>query len=121
MRVSIRFKNLARIRRAFNEAPDDMRRELQKAIARSTFIIGRQSRINAPVKTGRLRASHTERIFPGKGIVQPMVNYAMFVHEGTRYMRKRPFLARAVESEVDEVEREFKDAVDNVLERIGRA
>lgn len=120
MQVSIRISNIAEIRRAFALAPGDMANQLQRAIRKATFQVGRQSRINTPVLTGRLRASHTERFQPGKGIIEPTAHYAIYVHEGTRYMRARPFLAEAVDSETGQVQDFFTEAVKEVFDRIGR-
>lgn len=50
-----------------------------------------------PVRTGRLKRSITVIKLPpqsGRGIVA-MTPYAKFVHDGTRYMRARPFFKQA--------------------------
>lgn len=121
MQVNIQIKNLPQIRAAFLKAPRLMARELGLAIKKSTIQVGRQSQINTPVKTGRLRASHQYTFTPTQGIVRPTANYAIFVHEGTRFMKGRPFLASAVESEDQIVQGFFKEAVDNVFKNISRS
>jgi HK97 gp10 family phage protein len=54
------------------------------------------AKARCPVKTGRLRSSINHRVeTSGKGIVAIIgtnVEYAIYVHEGTRYMTGRPFL-----------------------------
>jgi HK97 gp10 family phage protein len=56
----------------------------------------------APVDTGRLRASITTALFsvpydPYLAVrVGTDVDYAVYVHEGTRYMAERPFLENAL-------------------------
>lgn len=120
MKIQIKIKNIEQIRHAFRIAPEDMKRELGRAIQKATFQVGRQSRKNAPVDTGRLRASHVERFTPTKGTIEPTAYYAFFVHEGTRFMRGRPFLARAVESEAPQVEDFFAQAVQTVFDNIAR-
>lgn len=60
---------------------------------------------NCPVDTGRLRSSiQTTAPFFENGMptvsVGTNVNYAIFVHNGTRYMRGRPFLTDALEAEI---------------------
>lgn len=118
MQVSIQIKNINQIRYAFLRAPQKMSIELDKAIRKSTFQIARQSRVNTPVDTGRLRSSHTETFGRMRGIIEPKAEYAEFVHDGTRFMRGRPFLADAVESEESQVQEFFKQAVENVFKRI---
>lgn len=118
--VTVKIQNLAEIRRAFGQAPVLMTRNLDKAIRASVLLIERQSKINTPVRTGNLRASHQTMFSPLKGVIQPMANYAVFVHEGTRYMRARPFLRSAVESEDNQVQGQFKKAVQDTLDEIAR-
>lgn len=119
--IGIRITNLAQIKRAFNKAPNLMRRELNIAIKKSVFTIQAGSMRNTPVLTGRLRASHRSQFADLRGEVGTHTNYDIFVHEGTRYMRGRPFLREAVESSEQPVQRFFKQAVDKVLNEIGRS
>lgn len=120
MDVQIKIKNLAQIRAAFLLSPALMKKNLAKAIAVSTFKVGRNSRINTPVDTGRLRASTRERVTPFKGVVSTNVSYSTFVHEGTRYMRGRPFLRNALESNEPFIQEQFRKATQDTLNTIGR-
>lgn len=121
MQVSIKITNLNEIRAAFSKAPQIMTVNLQKAIQRSILRIGARSRRNTPVRTGRLRASHYERFYSTlKGEVGTNTSYDLFVHEGTRFMRGRPFLRFAVEQEQTSVDNEFKHAVQDTLDKIAR-
>lgn len=119
--VQIRITNLPQIKSAFNRSPMLMLRELNKAIAKSVLLIGRSSRQNAPVDTGRLRASHYESFGNLKGEVGTNTSYDMFVHEGTRYMTARPYLRQAVERNANVIEQEFTRAVQSTLDQIGRS
>ncbi len=67
---------------------------LGEQIKKLAFMIERESKQRTPVDTGRLRASIrvSPKITPLQQIIQPNTNYAFFVHEGTRYMRARPFM-----------------------------
>lgn len=135
--VRITIKNLPQIKAAFRVAPVAMRREMVTALNKSVLLVEGQSKINTPVDTGRLRASTGGGVFkggsfaPGTGLslatptrlvasVGPTVDYARFVHEGTRYMRARPFLRDAVESKESTIQRLFTVAVQNVMNEIGR-
>lgn len=118
--VTVKIKNLAQIRAAFGQAPRLMTRELNTAIKKSVFSIESQSKQRTPVLTGRLRASHQSVFGNLRGEVGPTTNYAIFVHEGTRFMQGRPFLLEAVMSLESKIQNFFKDAVQNVLDDIGR-
>ncbi len=56
--------------------------------------------------------------YPGYDTTSRGQHYAIFVHEGTRFMRARPFLANAVKSAQPEIDRLFKEAAQNTLDRI---
>lgn len=71
---------------------------LQRAIERFSFVIERESKKVTPVDTGRLRASIVTDIGNLRAKIAPHTNYAGFVHEGTRYMRARPFMMWGVEA-----------------------
>lgn len=118
--VNVKIENLAEIKAAFGKAPTLMAKNLDRAIKASTFLIERQSKINTPVRTGFLRASHKTSFSPLKGVLEPMANYAIYVHEGTRYMKARPFLKKAVDSENNQVQDQFKTAVQDTLDEIAR-
>jgi len=118
--ISVKIENLAEIRAAFSKAPTLMAKNLDKAIKASTLLIERQSKINTPVRTGFLRSSHKTSFSPLRGVLEPMANYAVYVHEGTRYMKARPFLKEAVDSENNQVQDQFKNAVQDTLDEIAR-
>lgn len=119
--ISVRITNLDAIRRAFSKAPVAMTRELNKAIRRSLIVIERDSKIGTPVDTGRLRASHRSVFTQLKGVLSTNTNYDVYVHDGTRYIKGRPYMLNAVQSNESKVDREFHTAVQNVLDEIGRA
>jgi HK97 gp10 family phage protein len=117
--IQIQIKNIAEIKRAFIKSPILMTRELNKAIKTSVIEISRDSRSNTPVDTGRLRSSTYELFTNLKGELGTNVAYDIFVHEGTRYMRPRPYLRKAVEKNEERVQTNFEKAVQNVLDQIG--
>lgn len=127
MRIDI--KNAADIRRAFAKSPAKMVRNLNKGIKKSILGIQGDSMKNTPVLTGRLRSSHYTLFEPLRGTVavDPSdnpeargVNYAPFVHWGTRYMAARPFMLFAVQANEGRVQKNFVDAVDDTLKEIAK-
>lgn len=120
VRINVKIKNAAEIRRAFGMAPTLMSKNLNKALKKSLLLIERDSRRNTPVDTGRLRASHRTKFSTLSGELSTNVSYATFVHEGTRYMRARPFMRRAVSKNEPEVNIFMKEAVEKTLNEIGK-
>lgn len=118
--IEVKITNLPQIRAAFSKSPALMVRELNTAIKKSIFAIGRQSRVNTPVATGRLRSSTLEKFANLMGEVGTHTNYDIYVHQGTRFMNARPYLLNAVKSNEREVGDNFTKAVQNVLDEIAR-
>ena len=120
--VSIKIKNLPQIRAAFAKSPVIMTKNLRKAIETALLTVQRQSIINAPRRTGFLKASHQYRMLSNlSGYVQPTAYYASFVHDGTRFMRGRPFLRQADAEKESEIDRLFQTAVQDTLDEIARS
>lgn len=117
--IAIKITNLREIRQAFIIAPMQMTRQLNIAIQKSAFTIQRQSMINTPVLTGRLRSSTSSQFSNLRGVVGTHTTYDVYVHEGTRYMKGRPYLRDAVESNESIIQQFFHTAVNNVLRAIG--
>lgn len=118
--IAIKITNLAEIRRAFAMSPVLMTRELNKAIKKSIILVQRSSMQRTPVDTGRLRSSHDTTFEPLKGTVSTNTEYDTFVHEGTRFMKGRPFMRQAVEQANPDIQNFFTKAVENVLSEIGK-
>lgn len=118
--IQIKIKNLPQIRAAFAKAPRLMARNLDLAIRKTVITIEGDSKRNTPVRTGRLRSSTYSRFSSLKGEIGTNTDYDRFVHEGTRFMRGRPYLRMAVESNETTTERFFTEAVQNTLNEIGR-
>lgn len=120
--VKIKIKNIDQIRAAFRRSPRIMTKNLRKAIEKALITIQRQSVLNAPRRTGFLKASHEHRMLSSlSGYIQPTADYAIFVHEGTRFMRSRPFLRQAVAEKENETDKIFLDAVQDTLDEIARS
>jgi len=99
--------------------PDNVRNAIGEALAKSAFTVERYMKTNAPVDTGRLRSSIftelTPTIYPTRATISPHVFYAIFVHEGTRFIRANPFAAKAAEQAESEVQDFFDDALDKAI------
>jgi len=129
MTVDVKIKNINEIRTAFNKAPTRMKKNLATAIRRSAIEIQKEEIINVSgtrginVITGGLKSAAVRGIqFPNPlmAVIQPDIEYAPFVHDGTRFMKGRPFLFDAVQTKQDAVDKEFEKAVQETLDEIGR-
>jgi len=67
---------------------------LKKEINTLAMSVERYAKQLTPVDTGRLRSSifTSPATFQLSAIVSTKTEYAVYVHEGTKYMRGRPFM-----------------------------
>ena len=94
-------KNFINVHDNFDEAARRMKQRPKQvgfhmaiAIKKSAFLVERFAKRFTPVKTGRLRGSISADIRPTYATIQPHTNYAVFVHEGTRFISGRPFMKK---------------------------
>lgn len=84
--------------------PADIDKGLGRAIKKSAFLIERYAKQLSPVDTGRLRNSISSDVYPMEATIEPHVNYAIYVHEGTRHFDPRPFMRNAGEQAREQIE-----------------
>lgn len=94
---------------------------MRDAMRDATLLVVRSAKINAPVDTGRLRASIVPevRVMTGtvQGIVGSNVVYAPFQELGTKRMKGRFYLRRAIESNLAKIKELLSRAVGAVVEK----
>lgn len=87
----------------FGRLPKEVARAIDIGLQKAAFIIEGKAKELSPVDTGRMRGSIVTSLVPLQATVAPFVNYAVFVHEGTRYMKGRPFMSDAAKQKENEV------------------
>lgn len=113
--MTIKVDGLSQLEQRIQELPQRMDTALESAAMRAALLVQGRAMERTPVATSNLRrseASSTER--DGNrimGIVGTNVIYAVFVHEGTRFMKARPFFTDALNESGDDVLAIFEDAV----------
>jgi len=126
-KYTIKIENLEQIRMAFRAAPVLTVKRLNTAIEASIYQLE-----NTVTKKGYSGEYYTNRTYsltrnwatmfqPLKGTIYSRMDYATYLHEGTAYITPRPFLSDAVEEDADRIQKNFVDAVQHVLDDIGRA
>lgn len=145
---SVHIEGLDQLEKAFARAPEITEKYLQKAINASAAEVSKNAvRGVVPWKTGRLIQSFGEGIVFGRlfAKIAPTVEYAVFVHEGTRPhvitarpgsalfwpgaphpmksvrhpgTKPNPFMPRIIEKAKPKVEDHFAEAVRLILENL---
>ncbi len=119
---NIEIKNLKKFKKALRNSPTIAKKELKLALTESVINWQRESGIRTPVDTGTLRrgviSMGSVRVEKTKAIISPNVEYALYVHEGTSKMRKRPFFQWGLDSAKSKIQKIFTKRINNVLKEI---
>lgn len=74
---------------------------------------------HVPVRLGTLRRSITHRVERGRGFVGTSLDYAEPVHQGTKYMKGRPFLKEGLEDAQPYIQQLAKEWGIKLFNRVG--
>ena len=120
MEITITIPSLNKFRNAVASFPQIAFPMIDRAIRQSIFEVQREAQMRTPVATGRLRSSYATRFGNLEGAVGPTVEYAIFVHEGTRFMGGRPFLEQGMETAKESILGHFRKALENTMDEIAK-
>lgn len=128
--ISIEIKDGDKLLRAFKQAPLVMAKGLQDSVLKvAVFTSGEVKKVittgedmwKSPIDTGAMRRgvqmSQTGKF---KAIIKPsrLTPYALFVHEGTRFMRARPFFDITARRHKDPITQFFFNEIDAIAKKL---
>ena len=118
--VSLEIKGLNEIMRLWNKAPKVVEMEMRKALNKAVIILQGAAVMRTPVDTNRLRGGHkvTMKIGAFEAKLFNPVKYAIYVHEGTRFMKGRPFYDDAIKKESPRIDRIFDKALEDITNKL---
>lgn len=127
--MEITLKNAARIISAYNKAPADVSRGIQRAIERSgvytegqakSIITAGLSMWKPPIDTGQMRQGIHATFSPGKSTIRPSSHtpYAVYVHEGTGRMKARPFFQITKDALKSKIQDFFTQELNDALAKL---
>lgn len=146
MSLEVKIEGLAKLREAFEQAPLIVGGELEKTVKNAGLRLQRIARIEAPHRTGMLQRSIYLEYRPIEVSVFTVLDYAPFVHFGTKshwiFPKKKkalyweeamhpvravlhpgtkpnPFFERAIESEKDYVQNLFDECLKRIINKLG--
>lgn len=117
---NIHIEGLDKFIAALNQSPKIVKKYLNNAIRKSIIDIQSTAVPITPIDTGRLRSSYEIEFGDLRGSTGPTAEYAIYVHEGTRYMKGRPFLKQALENSIGKIEQTMTSQLNQALEEIAR-
>jgi len=120
IRVTIQSKD--KIVEAFRRFPDIVAPHLRDASMKSAFLIEGAAKKLSPVDTGRMRASIATSLgIADKGItsiVQTNVKYAIFVHDGTKRVKARPFMKQGAEQSTGRIGKIYDGEITKAMQKV---
>jgi len=120
MNVDVRIENIDKIKSGLNSSPLVFAKHVNKAIKQSIMAVERNTKPKTPVDTGYLRLAQVPYFYPLVGIYEPVAEYAIFVHEGTKFMKARPFLQQGLDDSRQYIRLAFEKALNDSLQEIAR-
>jgi hypothetical protein len=123
MAVMITIRNLEPLRQAVALYPETSVQFLEYALDRSVDIILNYAlphRGIVPYKTTRMSQSFKEGIVRGNlfRAVGPTVDYAIYVDQGTRYIRPRLFMDKLAKASEPLIDKRFEEATDKIVQAL---
>jgi len=116
--IRIDADDVERARDLMRTQPQRMKAASNRAIRKAVILIERETKMRSPVRTGLMRSSIQHKTYTQRvaGETFAGVRYAIFVELGTRFMRGRYFMKKAVEKSIRQIKMFFKEAVKSVAE-----
>ena len=122
MSENFRIKNLDSFEKALKQSPVIAEKIIKDALKESVISWQGASASRTPVDTGRLRQNVVSlasvTVDKTRAIISPNVDYAVYVHEGTGRMSKRPFFKWGLDQSESKIERIFKKAGNKLMDVI---
>lgn len=122
--IAIKVQGLDKMVSKFGKLPTELKFAIRNSIRKSAKVI--EGVAKKTVSRGVLKAWDTgfmagsirpDYIRALKASVSPHTDYAIYVHEGTRFMRARPFMKVASEKGTPKIQDIFKKAIERALKK----
>lgn len=120
--IKIHLQNFDKLAGMLSQKPRMVVSAIATAIRTSAYVVEGEAKKaltygdTRAIRTGRLRAStQVQELASYRAAIYPTVYYAIYVHEGTRYMRPRPFMTKAADQSVKQIQDIFQAEIDKAL------
>lgn len=125
MQFSLKILGAAELSRHFILLRKKIPVVLEESLRESAALVERYAKIqltsgpNRALLTGYLRSSiGMTSLLPFQAKVTADANYGIYIHEGTRYMRARPFMEAGLRDALPEIEKVFGKRVKTLVETV---
>lgn len=122
---NIKLSGLSEILGGLESVKEGLADTLSQGMREAAFVVEGEAKKeitsgpNRAIKTGFLRSSiGVVSVSPYQAKIQAGAYYGVYVHEGTRYMRARPFLQAGLRDAIPQIEAIFGKRVQTLVELI---
>jgi hypothetical protein len=107
MQINLKIQGLDKAVGNFHHREQKMKQAVSNIISKSLLLLERYTKIESPVRTGRMRASISEgkELYPTYARIGPTVFYAKYVE------RRNPFMERGAKNSLPDIRNAIKDEV----------
>lgn len=124
-KLSIKITGLDELRSKISGIQSNIAQTLEEGMREAAFLVeaaGKRQITSGPnraIKTGFLRSSiGVQSVMAYRATVVASAYYGIYVHEGTRYMRARPFLTAGLQDAAPGIEDIFGKRVNKLIETL---
>lgn len=89
----------------FGKAENELKNATKEALNMIGLYVVGEAKKRCPVDTGYLRGQIKHRILESKCQIVVNCEYAVFVHEGTRFIPARRFITNAINENQDQIKK----------------
>ena len=117
MQIELKVSGLDQAIKLMDDGNKMAKKVLDMAIQKSAQLAVRNIKTETPVDTGNLRRGIRADYYPMRASIWPHdAPYAIFVHEGTKYIKNaNPFMDRGISNSENDINEIFKMAMDTIL------
>lgn len=112
--IQINVEGQDEVRRLIEKAAKLYPEEAKKGVTLACIKVEKSAKQNAPVDTGRLKASITHKVDGLMGVVGSDVEYAPYIELGTQRMKAQPYLRPALYDNKSNIIKIFTDVLKGV-------
>ena len=89
--------------------------QYSKALLAGAYKLQELSQTDSPVDTGFMRTAHDSRETDTGAELVVNAEYAVYVHEGTKYMAGREWITKAIDNNMDVITNVVKNATEAII------
>lgn len=122
IKISLKLHGVERLGKYLAARPREVGAAISRAIKKSGFILESESKkalTTGPtraIRTGLLRSQNVVRELSDiRAAVYPLVDYALYVHEGTFKMRARPWFQAAAKEAGPKIREAFEEEIEHAM------